>query len=303
MPTWLPIVGESHYQAELRAALAAHPDRVVPAALEREPANPFDSNAIALKGDDGQTFGYLSREMAQEFDAALDAMGGRLAVHAELRGGEDGKPAIGIVFDGAALIDGKHQASRAHREHPHANVSPEEIRDIVTRGFGAPTATLAKLTLQEMPEFNLRGKGLEDQGRVVDALTVYEEAIARGADTPFTFERLGVLYRRYKCVEAAERVRALALKRLGFDASAPAGQRRGVDTSRSATGTTLSRDEEAAVERLKQAVAPFAAVAPKPSNAPTVWPAGRPSARAWIQASVIFAIIAAGIAFLVYSQR
>lgn len=111
MATWLPIVGESHYQRELQEE-QTESGRVFQAVIECEQTNRFDPNAIVIKGHSGRTFGYLSREMAKEFHAALESLGGRLTVHAELRGGEGAYLAIGIVFDGSELIAAKQRRSR-----------------------------------------------------------------------------------------------------------------------------------------------------------------------------------------------
>jgi predicted RNA-binding Zn-ribbon protein involved in translation (DUF1610 family) len=94
----LDVVGESHRHAALagiRAALTSDPRayelRTV-AALEREPSNPHDRNAIRVLIH-GQHVGYLDRYSAEDYQPVVKRHGGRMFVQAVMLGGrpEDGR--------------------------------------------------------------------------------------------------------------------------------------------------------------------------------------------------------------------
>lgn len=95
----LDVVGESHRHAALagiRAALVSSPDdfevRAI-AALEREPENRHDRNAIRVVIH-GQMVGYLSRYDAEEYQVVLKRFPGPFYVQAVLMGGrptDDGR--------------------------------------------------------------------------------------------------------------------------------------------------------------------------------------------------------------------
>lgn len=95
------IVGEGRRQEALEIAGGGRWDDGVRdprqwAVLVREPANPADSNAIAvylrLKGDQAVHVGYLSREDAKRYRPAFDRANANVLCHAELRGGWDRPP-------------------------------------------------------------------------------------------------------------------------------------------------------------------------------------------------------------------
>jgi hypothetical protein len=92
-----PIVGESHYQAELEEIAGGRSEDgarnlLVEAILVREPTNPYDPSAIAVKVED-RIVGYLSRDSAKLFDRAL-IQGGFETVSCEavINGGWDRGP-------------------------------------------------------------------------------------------------------------------------------------------------------------------------------------------------------------------
>lgn len=86
-----PIVGESHYQRELETicggkskdgAHALHAALLLP-----EPHNPYDKHAVCVKLRD-MTVGYLSRDVASDFLAALIGAGyNQVASEAIIAGG------------------------------------------------------------------------------------------------------------------------------------------------------------------------------------------------------------------------
>ncbi len=103
----LSVVGESHYQDELRRIAAGRTEkrervefRVV---LIPELDNKYDPQAVAIHADQGGIIGYLSREDAAEYQPAIIAMkeskGHYPACKAVLIGGYEGKPSIGVVLD------------------------------------------------------------------------------------------------------------------------------------------------------------------------------------------------------------
>jgi hypothetical protein len=69
-----PIVGEAHYQDELRSIADGRTEkgervefRVV---LIPETKNKYDANAVAIHAENGGVIGYLSREDAAEYQGA-----------------------------------------------------------------------------------------------------------------------------------------------------------------------------------------------------------------------------------------
>ena len=71
----LRVVGESHYQENLRRARAtsADPEPVFWASLIPEPDNPYDPNAVKVAIDPFGTVGYLARESARRTEAIAAA--------------------------------------------------------------------------------------------------------------------------------------------------------------------------------------------------------------------------------------
>ncbi|HRP63992.1 MAG TPA: hypothetical protein PK400_11900 [Phycisphaerales bacterium] len=65
-----------------------------------------------------------------------------------------------------------------------------------------------------MAEGNEKGQSLEKEGRVDEAIKVYEGLLAQGADTPFTYRRLAILYGKRKDIESEMRVLDLACERV-----------------------------------------------------------------------------------------
>jgi hypothetical protein len=101
------LVGESHYQDEL---LAIAGDRLASgrrvefrALLMPEPENKFDSNAVAVYAEGRGIVGYLAREVAEEYQAVIQAHvnagKGYPCCNALAWGGTQDKPAIGVWLD------------------------------------------------------------------------------------------------------------------------------------------------------------------------------------------------------------
>ena len=109
----LRVVGESHYQENLRKARAMSPDAepVFGASLIPEPDNPYDPNAVKVAIDPFGTVGYLARESARRY-GPLIAAAKSTAVRCpcKLTGGSGEKLFIGAVVD-VAMSEGARLTS------------------------------------------------------------------------------------------------------------------------------------------------------------------------------------------------
>jgi len=99
---FIEVVGESHYQPQLRQLQAIAGTDPVRVLLHPEPENPHDANAVAVKTFEGETLGYLTREDAPRYQQTLLALrerGQTGICSARLVGGDATRPAIGIWLD------------------------------------------------------------------------------------------------------------------------------------------------------------------------------------------------------------
>ena len=71
------------------------------------------------------------------------------------------------------------------------------------------------LSEREALRINLEGRALEKAGRIDEAITLYEHGVAHGTDTPATYTRLRILYRRQKRFEDVERIKRLMMAQWG----------------------------------------------------------------------------------------
>ena len=60
-----------------------------------------------------------------------------------------------------------------------------------------------------------RGRALEEAGRIDEAIALYEYGVAGGTDTPFTYTRLRILYRKLKRPDDVERIKPLWTPKTG----------------------------------------------------------------------------------------
>ena len=67
----------------------------------------------------------------------------------------------------------------------------------------------------EALQINLEGRALEKAGRIDEAIALYESGVAGGTDTPNTYTRLRILYRKLKRPEDVERIRRLMSEQWG----------------------------------------------------------------------------------------
>jgi single-stranded-DNA-specific exonuclease len=90
----LHVVGESHYEDAVKRCRPG--DRLI---LKREPENPYDKNAVAVLGENGEQIGYLGRDNA-EWVARLMDEGKSLEARVKwVTGGTRDKPSRGVVID------------------------------------------------------------------------------------------------------------------------------------------------------------------------------------------------------------
>jgi len=52
--------------------------------------------------------------------------------------------------------------------------------------------------LSEIADGNMMGQKLEKEGKISEAIATYEKLLEQGVDTPFTYRRLAILYRKAK---------------------------------------------------------------------------------------------------------
>ena len=62
---------------------------------------------------------------------------------------------------------------------------------------------------------NVEGRALEKAGRIDEAIARYEHGVAGGTDTPFTYTRLRILYRKLRRPDDVERIKRLMMKQWG----------------------------------------------------------------------------------------
>ncbi len=102
-----PIVGEAHYQDELRAITAGRTERgervEFRVVLIPKLKNKYDPNAVAVHAENAGIVGYLSREDAEEYQPAIiafmKARGGYPCCNAMMAGGHGDKLSIGVWLD------------------------------------------------------------------------------------------------------------------------------------------------------------------------------------------------------------
>ena len=103
----LEIVGESNYQDELQRIAAGRTEKrervEFKVVLVPEPDNRYDKNAVAVYAVGGGVVGYLSRELAEEYQHAINSFIGATKSHpscnAVMAGGYGEKRSIGVWLD------------------------------------------------------------------------------------------------------------------------------------------------------------------------------------------------------------
>ena len=108
---WLEVRGESNYQDAFKSIAGPKGEDgynlPVTVALVREPANPWDTNAVAVKCGEW-TVGFLSREAAEMFAPVIDtknAAGETVCLEGHIRGGwkrrngDEGHYGIALLYN------------------------------------------------------------------------------------------------------------------------------------------------------------------------------------------------------------
>jgi hypothetical protein len=70
------------------------------------------------------------------------------------------------------------------------------------------------LSEREALRVNVEGRALEKAGRIDEAIVLYEYGAGR-TNTPFTYKRLRILYRKLKRPDDVERIRRLMMEQWG----------------------------------------------------------------------------------------
>lgn len=100
---FLPVVGESNYQAELVRQRTNAAKDVIRVLLVPEPRNPFDSNAVLVRAERGGPVGYLPRDIAAQLQRPLVTFAAKhrcpVACLGRLYGGDESRPHIGLWLD------------------------------------------------------------------------------------------------------------------------------------------------------------------------------------------------------------
>jgi len=68
---------------------------------------------------------------------------------------------------------------------------------------------------REALRINVEGRALEKAGRIEQAIALYESGVACGTDTPATYKRLRILYRKLKRHDDVERIERLMMDQWG----------------------------------------------------------------------------------------
>lgn len=74
---------------------------------------------------------------------------------------------------------------------------------------------LMPLSERETLRVNIEGRALEKSGRIDEAIALHEYGVAGGTDTPFTYTRLRILYRRLKRPDDVDRIKRLMMEQWG----------------------------------------------------------------------------------------
>jgi len=107
----------------------------------------------------------------------------------------------------AEILELKRLA-RGCRELQHADLGEVELQ---IRQIEKETEILEQ---QTMAKRNRDGQDLEKRGLIKEAIAAYEKLVAKMVDTPFTYRRLAILYRKLKSFDDEIRVLREALRNI-----------------------------------------------------------------------------------------
>ena len=108
------------------------------------------------------------------------------------------------------------ELQRLAREHPFIHLEQlHESKALIAKLESEFTAS----NLREIADGNLRGKELEGEGKVEEAVAIYERLLAKGIDTPFTYRRLAIIYSKQKRRKEELRVLRTAVENVPIENS------------------------------------------------------------------------------------
>jgi len=117
-----------------------------------------------------------------------------------------------IIIESSNIVnDSKNIETRVSRLDV-ASDKMAELKDLVSknsfltiRGLEEFETSIKKLELEfsvagyrEIAQGNYNGELLEKEGKVDEAIATYEKLLETGVDTPFTYRRLAILYKKQK---------------------------------------------------------------------------------------------------------
>lgn len=211
-PFALEVAGESHYQDTLWQAVKdgsptrrSADDRVhleVIAALMREPTNPHDADAIAVRVN-GERVGYLPRYIAPDYVDVLDqfAAGGQIgACRGVVVGGQrlptGDTASLGIWLDLASpehVLDDQHE--------PHRRTGSSTVAYSTQGLVDGKHYTEFVETVKQLKRKKRHAEAIELLWRLIDAAE--EEARVESWDVaPWYYEQLAIVFRKEKDDEA-----------------------------------------------------------------------------------------------------
>jgi len=203
----IQIVGESHYQAAIRALAEAHADRgpldhgaecAVRAMLVPETDNPYDANAVRVEID-GRQVGHLSRADAARYRSLVGlgrAPVGALIVGGWDRGREDrGFYGVRLAFKMDAADVQALQAGASSTAEPPLPASPSPlVGQIEPRDDGAfPVDVMGEVRYQHALEKICAGRLQEGSVLVVPARCIPEDRDDTSVRVEIDGERVGYL--------------------------------------------------------------------------------------------------------------
>ena len=72
---------------------------------------------------------------------------------------------------------------------------------------------------KEIADGNTNGKALEDEGRIDEAIMIYESLVDRSTDTPFTYKRLAIIYKKKRSQDDEKRILKTAISAIDPDST------------------------------------------------------------------------------------
>lgn len=126
---FIGVAGESFHQDTLEQLDElfrgiARADRSFTVRLVPEPTNPHDPHAVAVVTEGQAPIGYLPQEVARDFHALLAAQPAPVSVPAQLTGGDDQRPTIGVTLNFSTVYRLQERAAAHPPPDPPGAESP-----------------------------------------------------------------------------------------------------------------------------------------------------------------------------------